>query len=50
MRRQARLFGVLVSTIVASSATSFVTSSPVLAQANGKYFAPKDQVIAIKAA
>jgi imidazolonepropionase-like amidohydrolase len=46
MHRQAMLFGVLVSTIVAGS----VTSSPVLAQGNGKYFAPKDQVIAIRAA
>jgi len=46
MHRQALLFGVLVSTILAGS----VTSPPVLAQGNGKYFAPKDQVIAIKAA
>src|SRR5215475_13440746 len=46
MHRQAKLFGVLVTAMVASSAIS----SSVLAQGNGKYFAPKDQVIAIKAA
>jgi len=46
MHRQARLFGVLVSTMVASSAIG----SSALAQGNGKYFAPRDQVIAIKAA
>jgi imidazolonepropionase-like amidohydrolase len=50
MLRQPKLLGVLVSTIIASSATSIITSSPVLAQANGKYLAPKDQVVAIKAA
>src|SRR6266478_3544325 len=50
MHRQAMLFGVLVSTIVATSLTSILASAPARAQGNGKYFAPKDQVIAIKAA
>src|SRR5215510_16395505 len=45
MRWQAKLFGVLVSTTIIATA-----SSPVQAQGNGKYFAPKDQVIAIRAA
>src|SRR6266566_3449941 len=50
MHRQAMLFGVLVSTIVATSLTSILASSPARAQGNGKYFASKDQVIAIRAA
>ena len=50
LRRQAKLFGMLVSAIVAISLTSIVTGSPARAQGNGKYFAPKDQVVAIKAA
>ena len=50
LRRQAKLFGVLVSTIVAASLTGIVAGSPARAQGNGKYFAPKDQVIAIRAA
>ena len=45
MHWQARLLGgVLVSVIIAAP------SSPVRAQGNGKYFAPKDQVVAIRAA
>src|SRR5215468_5008118 len=45
MRWQAKLLGgVFLSVIIAT------TSSPVRAQGNGKYFAPKDQVIAIRAA
>src|SRR5882672_6900277 len=50
LRREAKLLGVLVSTIVAASLTSIVAGSPARAQGNGKYFAPKDQVIAIRAA
>src|SRR5215470_739481 len=45
MRWQAKLLGVLVSTTIIAMA-----GSPVRAQGNGKYFAPKDQVIAIRAA
>src|SRR5262245_47376191 len=41
---QAKLLGVVVSVILAAA------SSPVRAQGNGKYFAPKDQVVAIRAA
>src|SRR5213594_4214615 len=45
MRWQAKLLGgVLVSVIIAAA------SAPVRAQGNGKYFASKDQVIAIRAA
>src|SRR5215831_3785493 len=45
MRWQAKLLGVLVSTTIIAMA-----SSPVRAQGNGKYFAPRDQVVAIRAA
>src|SRR5919198_212010 len=45
MRWQAKLLGgVAVSIIIATA------SAPVRAQGNGKYFAPKDQVVAIRAA
>src|SRR5262245_24074804 len=45
MRWQATLLGgVLVSVIIAAAI------SPAGAQGNGKYFAPKDQVIAVRAA
>src|SRR5262245_61947689 len=44
MRWQAQLLGVLASAIVTAA------SSSVHAQGNGKYFAPRDQIVAIRAA
>ena len=45
MRWQAKLLGGVVASVIIASA-----SSPAQAQGNGKYFAPKDQVIASRAA